>query len=153
MDNWGSFFGCSPPLITLQARIRDRLIALQTLLENRGSFLESQAIGSTFLTQSTPVPSVLLSEHSRNKERGHMLAVSPAVSICRSSARCSVDLEDNQPLPVNWSSEWEELCCKSAPMIALKSYDHRIHDDHIDSELAPQISGPSLMVLMTLALF
>lgn len=114
MDNWG-FCGRSPPIITLQARIRDRLIALQPLLENGGSSLESQAIRSTFLTQSTPVPSVLLSEQSRNKERGHMLAVSPAVSICRSSARCSVDLEDNPPLPVNWSSRREGLCCKSAP--------------------------------------
>jgi len=44
-----------------------------------------------------------------------MLDVSPAVSICRSSARCSVDWEDNPPLPVNWSSRREELCCKSAP--------------------------------------
>lgn len=120
MDNWG-FCGLCPPIITLQARIRDRLIALQALLENR----ESQSIRSTFLTQSTPVPSAPLSEQSRNKERGHMLAVSPAVSICRSSARCSMDWEDNPPLPVNWSSGREEPCCKSA----LQSYDRWANKD------------------------
>lgn len=62
-----------------------------------------------------------------------MLDVSPAVSICRSSARCSVDGEDNPPLPVNWSSSREELCCKSAPPVsALESYDHWTHEDHMD---------------------
>lgn len=68
MDHWG-FCGLSPPIITPQAGIRDGLIALQALLENGGSFLESQAIRSTFSTQRTPVPSTLLSEWSRNKER------------------------------------------------------------------------------------
>lgn len=68
MDHWG-FCGLSPPIITPQAGIRDGLIALQAILENGGSFLESQAIRSTFSTQSTPISSTLLSEWSRNKER------------------------------------------------------------------------------------
>lgn len=62
-----------------------------------------------------------------------MLDVSPAVSICRSSARCSEDREDNPPLPVNWSLSREDLCCKTAPpVIALESYDHYTCEAHID---------------------
>ena len=113
--DYRGFCGLSPPIITPQARIRDGLIALQALLENGGSFLESQAIRSTFSTQSTPVPSTLLSEWSRNKER----------DICWVSVQLSASVVPQpdalwtgrtiQPLLVNWSSRREELRCKPAP--------------------------------------
>lgn len=130
IPHWG-FCGLSPPIITPRARIRDGLIALQALLENGGSFLESQAIRSTFSTQSTPVPSTLLSERSRNKER----------DICWMSVQLSASvvpqpdaLWTGRTIHPSQSTDLQggrSCVVNLPPMIALESYDRWTLEDHI----------------------